>query len=163
MTWARTGGLGVAMSDERDTSDSTQDEESTETDSGAAFDPDERMDESKGTYDIPGPDEGEDKESGTAGLPDADNVPEETLEEIESEREERLAADNRPDNVEVDNTQRTFDSGSGKFTDNPDYDPDARPFAGEDDEAPEPEEPQESGDSSTDSTDESDSSTEDEG
>lgn len=71
----------------------------------------------------------DDRESGTAGLPDADDVPAETLEQIEQERSERLDPDNRPDGAEVDNTDRTFDSEAGMFTDNPDYDEDDRPFA----------------------------------
>lgn len=83
----------------------------------------------------------DDSESGSAGLPDPDDVPQDEIDDIESEREERLDPENRPDNVEVDNTPRTFDPGSGMFTDNPDYDPQDRPFAGEDDEAPEPADP----------------------
>lgn len=37
--------------------------------------------------------------------------------EIEEERERRLDPDNRPDNVEVDNTQRDFDVEKGMFED----------------------------------------------
>ncbi len=43
-------------------------------------------------------------------------------EEIEKEREERLDPENRPDEVEVDNTDREFDPEKGMFTDNEDYD-----------------------------------------
>ena len=64
--------------------------------------------------------QGMESESGTADLP------EETIEEIERERAERLDPDNRPEDTEVDNTERTFDSGAGKFTDSDDYD-DERP------------------------------------
>ncbi len=46
----------------------------------------------------------------------------ETKQDIEEEREKRLDPDNRPDNVEVDNTDRTFDTDRGMFTDNDDYD-----------------------------------------
>ena len=54
-----------------------------------------------------------------------DKVPdEETQQQIEAERQERLDPDNRPDNAEVDNTERTFDTDRGKFTDAEDYDPD---------------------------------------
>jgi hypothetical protein len=37
--------------------------------------------------------------------------------EILEEREERLDPENRPDNAEVDNTQRTFDPATGMFED----------------------------------------------
>ena len=47
---------------------------------------------------------------------------EDTAKEIEQEREERLDPDNRPDNAEVDNTQRTFDVDRGQFTDSEEYD-----------------------------------------
>lgn len=63
------------------------------------------------------------------GLPDKDEVPGQELEELERQRAERLDPANRPPNSEVDNTHRTFDPGSGMFTDNPDYDPNHRPFA----------------------------------
>jgi hypothetical protein len=43
-------------------------------------------------------------------------------EKIEEEREQRLDPDNRPDNVEVDNTDRDFDAEKGMFTDDDDYD-----------------------------------------
>jgi hypothetical protein len=42
--------------------------------------------------------------------------------EIEQVREERLAAENRPDGAEVDNTDRTFDPEKGLFTDQDEYD-----------------------------------------
>ena len=42
--------------------------------------------------------------------------------EIEEERERRLDPDNRPDNVEVDNTDRDFDPEKGMFTDAEGYD-----------------------------------------
>lgn len=54
---------------------------------------------------------------------DPDKEPdEETKREIEAERERRLDPDNRPDDAEVDNTDRTFDSERGQFTDSEDYD-----------------------------------------
>src|SRR3954463_10592627 len=46
----------------------------------------------------------------------------EDAEEIEQERKERLDPDNRPDNVEVDNTQRDFDVEKGMFEDSEGYD-----------------------------------------
>ena len=42
--------------------------------------------------------------------------------EIEEEREQRLDPENRPDNVEVDNTDRDFDPEKGMFTDSEGYD-----------------------------------------
>ena len=63
------------------------------------------------------------------GLPDADDVDQSEIDEIEAERQERLSAENRPDNVEVDNTQRTFDEEAGMFTDNDDYDESEKPYA----------------------------------
>jgi hypothetical protein len=47
--------------------------------------------------------------------------PEEQPEDVEAERERRLDPDNRPDNVEVDNTQRDFDAEKGMFTDDEGY------------------------------------------
>jgi hypothetical protein len=100
-------------------------------------DPDERIDSDRGTYDIESDGvPAEERESGTAGLPDKDAVPDETIEEIERERAERLDPENRPDDAEVDNTQRTFDSGAGKFTDADDYDESDRPFLTEEGVAP---------------------------
>ena len=46
-----------------------------------------------------------------------DEAPQELLDEIEQEREERLDPDNRPDGVEVDNTDRDFDVEHGRFED----------------------------------------------
>jgi hypothetical protein len=104
---------------------------------GTEWDPDERIDSSRGTFDIENEGrEGADRESGTAGLPSQDDVPEETLEEIERERAERLDPANRPDDTEVDNTGRTFDSGAGMYTDNPEYDESDRPFLTEEGKAP---------------------------
>ena len=42
--------------------------------------------------------------------------------EIERDREERLDPDNRPDDAEVDNTDREFDAKKGMFTDSEGYD-----------------------------------------
>ena len=49
------------------------------------------------------------------------------LEAIEEEREKRLDPDNRPDNAEIDNTDRDFDVVKGQFTDSV-VDPDIGPF-----------------------------------
>jgi hypothetical protein len=48
--------------------------------------------------------------------------PDDEIEEMEAERQQRLDADNRPDNAEVDNTHREFDPAVGMFTDNEEYD-----------------------------------------
>lgn len=45
-----------------------------------------------------------------------DEVSEVDAEQIEKERQERLAPENRPINAEVDNTQRDFDPETGEFT-----------------------------------------------
>ena len=43
-------------------------------------------------------------------------------EEVEAERAERLDPDNRPDDAEIDNSDREFDEQKGMFTDSPGYD-----------------------------------------
>lgn len=45
------------------------------------------------------------------------NHAEDDEDDIERERQERLAPENRPENAEVDNTQRTFDPEKGVFKD----------------------------------------------
>jgi hypothetical protein len=42
-------------------------------------------------------------------------------EEIEAERQERLAPDNRPEDAEVDNSDREFDAEKGMYTDSEGY------------------------------------------
>ncbi|WP_028637321.1 hypothetical protein [Nocardioides sp. URHA0032] len=44
-----------------------------------------------------------------------------TDEEVEQERQERLGPENRPDEAEVDNTDREFDEEKGMFTDSEGY------------------------------------------
>jgi hypothetical protein len=61
----------------------------------------------------------ESSDSGKTRQPGAD--PEDEA-EIEEDRQERLDPDNRPDNVEVDNTDRDFDPEKGMFTDSEGYD-----------------------------------------
>ena len=56
-----------------------------------------------------------------------DDLSDEDKQRIEKEREERLDADNRPDDAEVDNTDRTFDPTTGQFTDS-EQDSDLGPF-----------------------------------
>jgi hypothetical protein len=76
--------------------------------------------------------EGEDVE-GVAGSSDPSkrfremDVPESTLDEIEQTREMRLDPENRPENAEVDNSDRSFDSQRGHFTDVEQYDESAPP------------------------------------
>lgn len=57
----------------------------------------------------------------------------EDAEQIERERQERLDPDNRPDGVEVDNSERDFDATKGLFTDSEGYDeaPEKFPDIGE--------------------------------
>ncbi len=43
-------------------------------------------------------------------------------EEVEEVRQERLDPENRPENVEIDNTPREFDAQKGLFTDSEGYD-----------------------------------------
>jgi hypothetical protein len=57
-----------------------------------------------------------------------DEVSQAEVDEIEAERERRLDPDNRPDNAEVDNTDRDFDATRGQFTDS-DPDPELGPFS----------------------------------
>lgn len=54
-----------------------------------------------------------------------DDVPDDQLEQ---ERAERLDPDNRPDNVEVDNSERTFDPETGLFEDTDMEPPKEAPF-----------------------------------
>jgi hypothetical protein len=54
-----------------------------------------------------------------------DDVPED---ELEKEREERLDPDNRPENTEVDNSQRTFNPETGVFEDSDVEPPEDAPF-----------------------------------
>ena len=56
-----------------------------------------------------------------------EELSQEQIDEIEAEREERLDPDNRPENAEVDNTDRDFDTTTGQFTDH-EPDPDLGPF-----------------------------------
>jgi hypothetical protein len=54
-----------------------------------------------------------------------------TAEEVEAERKERLAPDNRPERAEVDNTSRDFDPEKGMYTDSEGYDRAEKKFAPE--------------------------------
>ena len=45
----------------------------------------------------------------------------EDAEEIEADRQERLDPDNRPEDAEVDNTDREFDPEKGLYTDSEGY------------------------------------------
>jgi hypothetical protein len=76
------------------------------------------------------------EDAGGRELRDVDErPPDDEVREIEEERERRLDPDQRPDGAEVDNTQRTFDSDTGLFTDSDDHDHDGpAPYAGSDEE-----------------------------
>lgn len=56
------------------------------------------------------------------GIDPSKEPDEETKQEIDAERDRRLDPENRPDGAEVDNTDRTFDSERGRFTDSEEYD-----------------------------------------
>jgi hypothetical protein len=71
----------------------------------------------------PASDEATEADESTGQVPDQ----EPDLEAIEEEREKRLDPDKRPDNAEIDNTERDFDVVKGQFTDSED-DPDIGPF-----------------------------------
>ena len=75
--------------------------------------------------------QGMESESGTADLTRGDDRRRSSGSALE-----RLDPDNRPEDTEVDNTGRTFDSGAGKFTDSDDYDESDRPFVTEEGVAP---------------------------
>ena len=58
---------------------------------------------------------------------DFDEIP---VEELEKERDERLAPENRPETAEVDNSQRTFNPETGLFEDSDvEEPPEGAPFA----------------------------------
>jgi len=57
---------------------------------------------------------GSDPDTRPGTMPD---VGDEEREQIEAERQHRLDPANRPDNAEVDNTDREFDEVRGRFTD----------------------------------------------
>ena len=115
------------MSETQDEQEQEQEPEPDEQGGDKEPEPDEQGGDKE-----PEPDEqGGDKEPGTAGLPDADDISDEKKAELDKEREERLADENRPDGAEVDNTQRDFDDAAGMFTDNPDHSEDERPYVTE--------------------------------
>jgi hypothetical protein len=67
-------------------------------------------------------------ESSESTGPDASGeVSEQDKEQIEKERQERLDPDNRPDNAEVDNSDRDFDPRTGEFEDS-EHDEELGPF-----------------------------------
>ncbi len=88
-----------------------------------------------------------DERAGRSQGIDPQAVPdEETKEEFEEERQRRLDPENRPDNVEVDNTQRDFDVDRGMFTDRDEYAEDApKPYADPEDPSSEASEKTEQG------------------
>jgi hypothetical protein len=71
------------------------------------------------------------EDAGGRELRDVDEKPpDDEVKAMEEERERRLDPDNRPDDAEVDNTHRTFDSDTGHFTDSDDFDESVAPYAG---------------------------------
>ena len=128
-----------------------EDQDQAKPDEDQAGDADETSDEDQASdKDQSGEDDGEDDgESGDDGedggdggeIVDVAPDPERTgikvekperadalsADELEKIRQERLDPDNRPDNVEVDNTQRDFNPDTGKFEDS-DLDEDLGPL-----------------------------------
>ena len=80
---------------------------------------------------------GTDDSEGSEGSDDSDGsedeVSDEDVTEIEEERQERLDPDNRPDNAEVDNTNRDFDAETGTFTDTEEHEEAEPKFVAEED------------------------------
>ncbi len=62
----------------------------------------------------------DDGSSGFSSRSTETEISDEERERIEAERQERLAPENRPENSEVDNTQREFDPEAEEFTYGPD-------------------------------------------
>ena len=56
------------------------------------------------------------------GIDPYEEPDEKTKQAIDADRAERLDPANRPDGAEVDNTERTFDTERGRFTDSDAYD-----------------------------------------
>ena len=101
------------MGDEstEETGDETAGESPEEESDGTEPEADERT----GAED----DDPDDAQEGAEGAKKAmtEEPPEDEVKEIEEERERRLDPENRPNNAEVDNTQRDFDFEEGEFTD----------------------------------------------
>ena len=68
-----------------------------------------------------------DTKQDTTSTESGEELSQEQIDEIEAERKERLDPDNRPQNAEVDNTDRDFDTTTGQFTDH-EPDPNLGPF-----------------------------------
>jgi hypothetical protein len=84
-------------------------------------DPDNAQDDSGSILDDGGVD-ADSRAGRSMGLDPNQQPDEETKRQIEAEREERLDPANRPENAEIDNTDRTFDHDRGAFTDSEGYD-----------------------------------------
>ena len=108
------------------------DEHDADTAASTETEPDERPDESPEESTDESTDDSADETSDeTSDSGDSDDsprltkeqamgqedVPEDKQQAIEEEREKRLDPDNRPENAEVDNSDRDFDVKSGQFTD----------------------------------------------
>jgi len=79
-------------------------------------------------------DEAQDEQAGQDDQAEQDDAGEKEQpdqEQVLQEREERLDPDNRPDNVEVDNTDRTFDPETGFFEDRDEHDSAPKQFVDE--------------------------------
>jgi len=79
-------------------------------------------------------DEAQDEQAGQDDQAEQDDAGEKEQpdqEQVLKEREERLDPENRPDNVEVDNTDRTFDPETGFFEDQDEHDSAPKQFVDE--------------------------------
>lgn len=97
-----------------DEQESTEEQESTDSDS---------TDTSSSGVPLDGYESTNNPREETQAIMEADSpddVDDSLLEEIEKERERRLDPENRPDNVEVDNTKRTFKPEIAAFEDSDD-------------------------------------------
>lgn len=124
------------MSDERDESTSSTDErdESRIPDDTQHREFDEDGHAEEGTILDEGGVDTDERAGRSQGIDTESEPDEDTAQEMEEERERRLDPENRPENAEVDNTQRDFDVDRGKFTDRDDYDEgDPAPYAEDED------------------------------
>ena len=110
------------MSDSESVQDTSSDadENSGETEEQADDAPAEAADDS----DSEDSEDAQDAEDSNGDTDESDAGPEdlEEIEKVEAERQERLDPENRPENVEVDNSEREFDAEKGMYTDTEGYD-----------------------------------------
>jgi hypothetical protein len=108
---------------ETKTSDDQESEETAAGDEGSGYDSSEKepgSDRGRGASDeeMVQQVESEGFDIDRVDIDDRDHT-EDDEDDIEEERKRRLDPENRPENAEVDNTQRTFDTEKGVFEDSP--------------------------------------------